>query len=124
MDFFYAATTIMIGDGRISSFWHSPWRREKAQGHRTFHISISTQKNFAVHKAYLHEFLIAKLNRSISISLNQISEFVDLWMRVNEVHLVNFRRFILIGLCANFRTHGRGFPFAMGGGGLKRLDLY
>jgi hypothetical protein len=39
MDFFYADTTIMIGDGHPESFWHSPWLdREKAQGHRTFHI--------------------------------------------------------------------------------------
>jgi hypothetical protein len=52
-------------------------------------FAISTQKNLAVLKVYLREFLIAKLNKSTRISLNQISEFVDLWTRVNEVHLVN-----------------------------------
>jgi hypothetical protein len=25
MEFFYAATTIIIGDGRIASFWYTPW---------------------------------------------------------------------------------------------------
>jgi hypothetical protein len=89
MEFFYAATTITVGNGRIASFLHSPWldgRKPKDIAPSIF--AIATRKNLAVHKAYLHEFWIAKLNTSADISLNQINEFVDLWMRVNEVHLV------------------------------------
>jgi hypothetical protein len=89
MEFFYAATTITVRNGRIAGFWHLPWldrRKPKDIGPSIF--AISTRKNFEVHKAYLHEFWIAKLNTSADISLNQINEFVDLWMRVNEVRLV------------------------------------
>jgi hypothetical protein len=25
MEFFYAATMITIGDGKMANFWHTPW---------------------------------------------------------------------------------------------------
>jgi hypothetical protein len=70
MDLFYAATTITIGDGCTVSFWHSPWLDGSKPNERSI-FDISTWKNFIVHKAYLHDFWVAKLNTSACIYLNQ-----------------------------------------------------
>jgi hypothetical protein len=49
MKFFYAATTISIGDGRIARFWHTPWLEGmKPKDTAPSIFTISTRKNFTV----------------------------------------------------------------------------
>jgi hypothetical protein len=49
MEFFYAATTITIGDGRIASFWHAPWLDGvKPKDIAPSILTISRRKNFTV----------------------------------------------------------------------------
>jgi hypothetical protein len=89
MDFFYAATTITIGDGHIASFWHAPWiegRKPKDIAPSIF--AISERKNFTVSKGIHQDFWISKINTNVGIMVNHLSEFVELWRRVSEVHLV------------------------------------
>jgi hypothetical protein len=88
MNFFYAATTITIGDGRIASFWHAPWLDGvKPKDIAPSIFAISKRKNFTVNKGLHLDFWIDKIDTAGGISTNNISEFVDLWSRVHEVRL-------------------------------------
>jgi hypothetical protein len=51
-------------------------------------FAISLRKNITVNKGLLQDFWIVKLNTRDGISLNQVSEFVDLSTKINEVQLV------------------------------------
>jgi hypothetical protein len=51
-------------------------------------FAISLRKNITVNKGLLQDFWIVKLNTRDRISLNQVSKFVDLSTKINEVQLV------------------------------------
>ena len=88
MDFFYAATSIIIGDGCTASFFHMPWfegRKPKDIAPSIF--AISKRKTFTVHMGINNEFQIAKIKKSEGITLNHLAKFVDLWTRVSVVQL-------------------------------------
>jgi hypothetical protein len=89
MEFFYAATTITIGDGRIANFWHTPWlegRKSKEIAPSKF--AISKRKNFTVNKGMHQDFWISKIKTNEGITLQHLTEFVNLWTRISEVYLV------------------------------------
>jgi hypothetical protein len=61
MEFFYAATRISIGDGRIASFWHTPWLEGmKPKDIAPPIFAISKRKNFTVNKGMYQDFWISK----------------------------------------------------------------
>jgi hypothetical protein len=89
MELFYAATTILIGDGGIAKFWHTPWlegRKPKDIAPSIF--AISKRKNFTVNKGMQQKIWIFKIKTNEGITLQHLTEFVDLWVRFSEVHLV------------------------------------
>jgi hypothetical protein len=82
-------TAITIRDRRIASFWHSPWLGlTKPKDIAPSIFAISSRKNFTDNKGLLQDFWIVKLNIRDGLSINQVSKFVDLWTKINEVQLV------------------------------------
>lgn len=104
MDFFYAATTIAMGDGHIAKFWHAPWLgglKPKYIAPSIF--TILTWKNFTVGKGITNDFWI--LNTSNGMSLQHISEFVDLWTWISEVNLVEGTTYDIIWKFTTLREY-------------------
>lgn len=90
MEFFYDATFIAIGDGRISIFWHTPWLNGcKPKDIVSSIFAISTRKNFTVNKCLNNDLWVSKINIFGGICTQHIVEFVELWTRIGEVHLVD-----------------------------------
>jgi hypothetical protein len=90
MDFFDATTTIPIRDGRTASFWHVPWLHgRKPKDIVSSIFAISKRKNFTVSKGMHHEFWITKLKTNEVSTTAQLVEFVELWSKVNEMHLTD-----------------------------------
>jgi hypothetical protein len=88
MNFFYAETTITIGDGRMASFWHVPWlggRKPKDIAPCIF--AISRRKNFSVHKGLSHDFWITNIATNEISTSDHLAEFVDLWSKVQGIQL-------------------------------------
>jgi hypothetical protein len=88
MEFFYAATMITIGDGKMANFWHTPWlqgRKPKEIAPSIF--AISKRKNFTVWEGLQQDFWINKLDSHKFSTPNHIGEFIELWALVNEINL-------------------------------------
>jgi hypothetical protein len=51
-------------------------------------FAILKRKNFMVNKGMNQDFWISKIKTNAGITLQHLTEFVDLWTRVSEVHLV------------------------------------
>jgi hypothetical protein len=86
MDLFYAATTITIGDGRITSFWHSPWLASTKPKDIALSIfAISSQKNFTVKKTSQSTRDFSKIFGLLNLIQVTVS---DLWTKINEAQLV------------------------------------
>ncbi|KAE8818297.1 Serine carboxypeptidase-like 18 [Hordeum vulgare] len=88
LHFFYASTTITLGNGAQTPFWDSPW----FLGRRSMDISplnygASMRKNWKVREALKQNTWVLKINTPINISAEHISQFLTLWMLLNEVHL-------------------------------------
>lgn len=87
-------------------------------------FAISIRNNFTVNKGLSSDFWIAKINTSNGMSLQHISEFVDLWTRINEVHLVEGTAY---GIIWKFTISGeytiwRDDKIVHAGAGLKELN--
>jgi hypothetical protein len=88
MNFFYAATTITIGDGNIASFWHAPWLEgRKPKDIAPSILAISKRKNSTVSKVIHQDFWISKINTNEGINTKHLTDFVDC-TRVSEVQLI------------------------------------
>ena len=88
MYFFYAATTITIGDGRIANFWQAPWLNGfKPKDLAPTIFTISSRKNFTANKGITNDFWISKISFSEGLSHQHIYEFVEPWTKITEVHL-------------------------------------
>ena len=88
LQFFYASTTITVGDGVKSPFWDSPW----LLGHKPKDITpliyeASKRKKWKVREALKGNAWILKIKHDTAISVNHISEFFNLWMLVHDFHL-------------------------------------
>ena len=90
LEFFYASTTITVGDGAKTPFWGSPWllgRKPKDIAPLLF--AASRRKNWKVREALVGNAWIFKinLNTDTDVSIAHIREFFTLWMLLNDVHL-------------------------------------
>jgi hypothetical protein len=88
MEIFYAATTISLGNGRKTLFWHAPWvhgRKPKDIAPRIF--DICKRKKWMVDQALRNDDWIPKLSDSATISIEHLTEFVQLWALIQRVHL-------------------------------------
>jgi hypothetical protein len=88
MDIFYAATNITLGNGRKTPFWHAPWvngRKPKDIAPRIF--DICKRKKWMVNQALRNDEWISKLSGSATISIEHLTEFVQLWALIQRVHL-------------------------------------
>jgi hypothetical protein len=89
MEFFYAETTITVGDGHTSSFWHAPWLDgEKPKNIAPSIFAISKRKNFTLNKGLFQDFWIEKVETNDISTINQLIDFVGLWSLIKEVHLI------------------------------------
>lgn len=83
-----ACTTIHIGDGSDISFWHSAW----ADGQRPKNLapkiySASGRKNRTLQEAVQDHTWVMDLDVSKCLTLGQLTEFVALWIKVQNLHL-------------------------------------
>jgi hypothetical protein len=88
MEIFYATTTIILGNGRKTPFWHAPWvhgRKPKDIAPRIF--DICKRKKWMVAQALHNDEWISKLSDSATISIEHLTEFVQLWDLIQRVHL-------------------------------------
>jgi hypothetical protein len=51
-------------------------------------FAISTRKNFTINKGLTGGFQVSKINSSMGLTTTHIIQFVELWSKVCEVHLV------------------------------------
>jgi hypothetical protein len=79
MDIFYAATTITVGNGMKTPFWHAPW----LDGRKPIEIApliyaSSKGKNWKVAHALQNNAWVHKVGLGDGFSLEHLSQFVEL----------------------------------------------
>lgn len=86
---FAASTTILIGDGRKTSFWESAWiqgLRPRDLAPRIF--SISRRKNRTIYEALQNNNWIRDLNfQAAELTAHHFIEYCKLWIEVQKVRL-------------------------------------
>ena len=88
LNFFYASTTITIGNGARIPFWDSPLllgRMPKDIAPLIY--EASKRKNWKVREAMKHNAWILKINPPTNVSVELITQFFALWLILNEVQL-------------------------------------
>ena len=87
-ELFYAATTITMGDGQTTGFWHSPWfEGKKPKDVAPTIFAISSNKSKSVQEAMLDHRWIQWINMEARLSVQHIREFCELWEKISRVHL-------------------------------------
>jgi hypothetical protein len=80
MKIFYSATIIYLGNGRKTPFWHAPWLRGKMpKDIAPKKIEICKRKNWKVAQALHEDEWIKKLSIDATISIEHLTQFVQLW---------------------------------------------
>jgi hypothetical protein len=88
MEIFYAATTITLGHGRKTPFWHAPWLEEMMPKDIAPKIyEICNQKNWKVSQALQDDEWIRKLSGEATLYIEHLTQFVQLWALIQNVHL-------------------------------------
>jgi hypothetical protein len=90
MNLFYESIDLHVGNGETTLFWHTPW----LDGHKPKDIApsifkISKKKSFLVHKGLEQDFWTSNLSFVDGITVDHISEFTNLWTKIQEIHLTN-----------------------------------
>jgi hypothetical protein len=88
MEIFYAASTISLGNGRKTPFWHAPWLNglmPKDIAPKKF--QICKRKNWSVAQALHEDEWIRKLAIDATASVDHLTQFVQLWANIQRVHL-------------------------------------
>jgi hypothetical protein len=78
MEIFYAGTTISLGNGRKTPFWHAPWLNglmPKDIAPKIF--EICKRKNWSVAHALHEDEWITKLAIDATTSINFLTQFVQ-----------------------------------------------
>lgn len=83
-DFFYASTTITVGNGSKNSFWEAP----SVHGRKPNDVApliheASTRKNWKVRDALKEGFWINKIKMTANFSKTRICQFVELWLLIS-----------------------------------------
>lgn len=87
-EFFYASTTIAVGNGARTPFWDSPCllgRKPKDIAPLIF--EALRRKNWKVREALNGSAWILSINNNTVVSGDHIREFFTLWMLINDFHL-------------------------------------
>jgi hypothetical protein len=88
IDYFYTATTIVLGNGRKTPFGEAPWldgRIPKDIAPKIYECCAS--KNWTVSQALHEDAWIRKLKLDEAFSSEHITKLVELWSLVNNVQL-------------------------------------
>jgi len=85
---FNASTRVTIGDGRKARFWHDSWLDGEAPKFLAPSLFEAIRfKNRNVHSELQNNAWIAALRGGIS-TYQQVEEFISLWIRIQQVHLM------------------------------------
>jgi hypothetical protein len=89
MELFYAATTITLGNGKKTPFWHAPW----LNGTRPIDIApliyeSSKRKNWKVAQALDQEAWIDKIDLQRGFTMDHFLQFVELWKLLDTILLI------------------------------------
>ena len=88
MSFFYASTTIPVGNGAKTPFWEFPWLHgAKPKDVAPLIFEASMRKNWKVREALKNNDWILKINPSTTVSIEHIRQFFTLWMLLHNFHL-------------------------------------
>ncbi|KAI4991646.1 hypothetical protein ZWY2020_040032 [Hordeum vulgare] len=102
IDFFYASTTISMGDGTKTPFWDSHWllgRKPKDIAPLIF--GASKRKNWKVREAMAGNAWIFKIKHNTVVSIDHIREFFMIWTLLNDVQLQEQAEDVIIWKHAN-----------------------
>lgn len=84
MDLFYAATTILVGNGEKTPFWDAPWLHgDKPKDVAPLIFSISTRKRWNVKNALQDNAWIAKIDMEATFSIAHVRQYLSLWSRLS-----------------------------------------
>jgi hypothetical protein len=85
---FNSSTTISLGDGAKARFWHNNWLDGEAPKYLAPSLfTMVRRKNKSVQQELRNNNWIRSLRGHITTATH-IEEFVSLWIRIQEVHLV------------------------------------
>src|SRR3954464_3699147 len=88
LDFFYACTTITVGNGAKTPFWSSPWLLgRKPQEIAPLIHEASSRKKWTVKEALHNNAWLLKINPNTVISMGHISQLVTLSRLLHDFHL-------------------------------------
>jgi hypothetical protein len=85
---FNSSTTITLGDGAKARFWHNNWLDGEAPRYLAPNLfRLATKKNRTVNQEHRNNNWIRSLSGHIT-SATHVEEFVSLWIRIQDVHLL------------------------------------
>jgi hypothetical protein len=88
MEIFYAATTITLGNGQKTPFWHALWLEGKMPKDIAPKIfELCKRKKWMVANALRDNEWIRKLDTDATLSIEHITQLVQLWVLIQNVHL-------------------------------------
>ena len=89
MDLFYAATTIVVGDGLKTLFWEAPWSGgRKPKDIAPLIFAASKCKKWSVHKAMRNNAWIGKIVLDDDFfPFEHLAQFADLWWHLSSIAL-------------------------------------
>ena len=88
LNFFYACTTITVGNGARTPFWDSPWLLgRKPRDIAPLIYEASSRKRWKVREALKESAWILKIRPPTPASIEHVSQFFTLWTLLQEVHL-------------------------------------
>jgi hypothetical protein len=88
LNFFYASTTITVGNGAETPFWDSPWLLGcKPKDIAMLIHKASSRKELEGAGGLKHNVWILKIKPSTTVSIEHITQIFTLWMLLHEVHL-------------------------------------
>jgi hypothetical protein len=105
MSLFYAATTIMVGNGEKTPFWEAPWLNiSRPIDIAPLIFKISSRKKWEVKQALHNDAWISKINMNVEFTLDYIRQFVDLW---NQLHGINLHEDMIDDIKWNLTENGQ-----------------
>lgn len=88
LDFFYASTTITVGNGERTPFWSSSWLHgRKPMDIAPLIFEASVRKNRKVSEALKDDAWIIKISPATVVTPQHISQFFTLWSLLHAFHL-------------------------------------
>ena len=87
-NFFYASSTIIVGNGARTPFWDSPWvHNRKPMDLAPLIYAASTSKNWKVREALKDGAWVKKIKMTSDFSIEHFRQFLELWATIRDFHL-------------------------------------